>query len=252
MSTKKDKFSIKDKIFMELALKLAKARHGLTGINPSVGCLVCKSDKILSYGVTGIGGSPHAEYSALVNLKKNNNLDCYVSLEPCHHQGKNPPCTKSIVNKNVKNLYYSETDNDSRVQGKGLEFLQNNKIKINKINNLFKSSFYKSYNDFNKNYLPKVYAKIATTKNYYSFIKKLLLIAVEILFTLYIVNTINNVLHRNYEGDFVTASFDYYIDNSNFYLDFGNTGDSLKVAGDVVAFVSSDKRSLLTSSLHIS
>jgi FtsH-binding integral membrane protein len=51
---------------------------------------------------------------------------------------------------------------------------------------------------------------------YYSFIKKLLLIAVAILFTLYIVNTTNNVLHRNYEGDFVTASFDYYIDNSNF------------------------------------
>jgi MFS family permease len=51
---------------------------------------------------------------------------------------------------------------------------------------------------------------------YYSFIKKLLLIAVAILFTLYIVNTTNNVLHRNYEGDFVTASFDYYIDNTNF------------------------------------
>jgi FtsH-binding integral membrane protein len=51
---------------------------------------------------------------------------------------------------------------------------------------------------------------------YYSFIKKLLLIAVAILFTLYIANTTNNVLHRNYEGDFVTASFDYYIDNSNF------------------------------------
>jgi MFS family permease len=50
---------------------------------------------------------------------------------------------------------------------------------------------------------------------YYSFIKKLLLIAVAILFTLYIVNTTNNVLHRNYEGDFVTASFDYYIDNTN-------------------------------------
>ena len=109
---------------MNLAFNLANIHKNMTGINPSVGCLVCKNDKILSYSVTGIGGSPHAEYSALVNLKKNNNLDCYVSLEPCHHQGKNPPCTKSIVNKNVKNLYYSETDNDSRVQGKGLEFLQ--------------------------------------------------------------------------------------------------------------------------------
>jgi diaminohydroxyphosphoribosylaminopyrimidine deaminase/5-amino-6-(5-phosphoribosylamino)uracil reductase len=57
------------------------------------------------------------------------------------------------------------------VQGKGLEFLQNNKIKISKINNIYKNNFYKNYNDFNKNFLPKVYAKIATTNNYYSFIK---------------------------------------------------------------------------------
>ena len=52
---------------------------------------------------------------------------------------------------------------------------------------------------------------------YYSIISKLLLVAVAILFSLYIVNTTNNVLHRNYEGDFVTASFDYYIDNSSIF-----------------------------------
>ena len=54
MSTKKDKFSIKDKIFMELALKLAKARQGLTGSNPSVGCVIVKNDEILSIGQTGL------------------------------------------------------------------------------------------------------------------------------------------------------------------------------------------------------
>lgn len=156
---------------MNLAFNLANIHNNMTGVNPSVGCLVCKKDKILSYGVTGINGGPHAEYSALINLKKKTNLDCYVSLEPCHHQGKNPPCTKTIINKKIKRLYYSEVDDDSRVQGKGLEFLQNNKIKINKIKNIYKHFFYKNYNDFNKNFLPKVYAKIATSKNYYSFIK---------------------------------------------------------------------------------
>ena len=90
---------------MNLAFNLANIHNNMTGINPSVGCLVCKKNQILSYGVTGVGGSPHAEYSALLNLKKNNNLDCYSSLEPCHHQGKNPPCTKSIINKKVKNNY---------------------------------------------------------------------------------------------------------------------------------------------------
>ncbi|MFM7822052.1 MAG: hypothetical protein ACKO8E_04580 [Candidatus Fonsibacter sp.] len=83
--------------FMKLAFNLANLHHNMTGINPSVGCLVCTKNKILSYGVTGIGGGPHAEYSALTNLKKTNNLNCFVSLEPCHHQGKNPPCTKSII-----------------------------------------------------------------------------------------------------------------------------------------------------------
>ena len=48
MSTKKDKFSKKDKTFMKLALNLAKARHGLTGVNPSVGCVIVKNNEILS------------------------------------------------------------------------------------------------------------------------------------------------------------------------------------------------------------
>ena len=106
MFPQKNKSKFIKSYFMNLAFNLANIHNNMTGTNPSVGCLVCKKDKILSYGVTGVGGSPHAEYSALVNLKKNNNLDCYVSLEPCHHQGKNPPCTKSIINKNVKSLYY--------------------------------------------------------------------------------------------------------------------------------------------------
>ena len=65
MSTKKDKFSKKDKIFMELALNLAKARHGLTGINPSVGCVIVKNNEILSIGQTGFDGTPHAEFNAI-------------------------------------------------------------------------------------------------------------------------------------------------------------------------------------------
>ena len=56
MSTKKDKFSNKDKIFMKLALNLAKARHGLTGVNPSVGCVIVKNNEILSIGQTGFNG----------------------------------------------------------------------------------------------------------------------------------------------------------------------------------------------------
>ena len=65
MSTKKDKFSSKDKKYMKLALNLASIRKGLTGDNPSVGCLIVKNDKIISIGQTGFNGRPHAEYNAV-------------------------------------------------------------------------------------------------------------------------------------------------------------------------------------------
>ena len=65
MSTKKDKFSIKDKIYMELALDLARAREGHTGTNPSVGCVVVKNDEIISIGQTSFSGRPHAETNAI-------------------------------------------------------------------------------------------------------------------------------------------------------------------------------------------
>ena len=71
MSTKKDKFSNKDIKYMSLALDLAKARHGLTGKNPSVGCVIVKNDKIISIGQTGLNGRPHAEYNAIKNSIEN-------------------------------------------------------------------------------------------------------------------------------------------------------------------------------------
>ena len=67
MSTKKDKFSIKDKFFMDLALDLARSREGLTGTNPSVGCVIVKHDKIISVGQTSFKGRPHAEVNAINN-----------------------------------------------------------------------------------------------------------------------------------------------------------------------------------------
>ena len=60
MSTKKDNISAKDKEYLKLALSIASVRKGLTGDNPSVGCLIVKNDKIISIGQTGLNGRPHA------------------------------------------------------------------------------------------------------------------------------------------------------------------------------------------------
>ena len=119
MSTKKDKFSKKDKKYMKLALSLASVRQGLTGVNPSVGCVIVKNDEIISIGQTNYDGRPHAEYNAIKN--SNINLEgskMYVTLEPCNHYGKTPPCTNLIIKNKIKEVFYSVEDIDKKVKGK--------------------------------------------------------------------------------------------------------------------------------------
>ena len=167
MSTKKDNFSKKDKKYMELALSLARSRHGLTGVNPSVGCVIVKEDEIISIGQTGYGGTPHAEYNAINN--SNTNLEgskIYVTLEPCSHYGKTPPCTNLIIKKKINEVFYSIEDIDKKVKGKSFKILRSKNIVVKK--GLLKNEtndFYSTY-FFNRiNKLPFITGKIATTKN---------------------------------------------------------------------------------------
>ena len=122
MSSKKDRFSSKDKNYMKLAINLARSRKGLTGDNPSVGCLIVKNDTIISIGQTGYNGRPHAEHSAIKNsFEKLKGSKMYVTLEPCNHYGKTPPCTKNIIKSGISELIYSIEDIDKRVKGKTLK-----------------------------------------------------------------------------------------------------------------------------------
>ena len=108
MSSKKNKFNQEDKGFMNLAINLAMNQKGLTGINPSVGCVIVKNKEIVSYGVTNINGRPHAETIALnKNRKKNIGSTVYLTLEPCSHYGKTPPCTNIIQKRGIKKVFYS-------------------------------------------------------------------------------------------------------------------------------------------------
>ena len=167
MSTKKDKFSNKDKIFMELALNLAKARHGLTGINPSVGCVIVKNNEILSIGQTGFDGTPHAESNAIKN--SNENLEgskMYVTLEPCSHYGKTPPCTNIIIKNRIKEVVYAVEDIDKKVKGKTLKILHSKNILVKKnLLNEEVNKFYIPYFFNRKNKLPFVTGKIVISKN---------------------------------------------------------------------------------------
>ena len=152
---------------MELALNLASARHGHTGGNPSVGCVIVKDDAIISIGQTGYGGTPHAEYNAIKN--SNMNLEgskMYVTLEPCNHYGKTPPCTNLIIENKISEIFYSIEDIDKKVKGKSFKILKSKKLVVKK--HLLKKDifdFYKPY-FFNRNKkMPYTTGKIAVSKN---------------------------------------------------------------------------------------
>ena len=167
MSTKKDKFSLKDKNYMKLAINLARSRKGLTGDNPSVGCLIVKKDKIISIGQTGYNGRPHAETNAINNsFEKLSGSKMYVTLEPCNHYGKTAPCTSAIIRSGISELIYSMDDIDIKVRGKSFNILSNKKIRVKK--GLLKDEAKKLYDSYIKNRskkLPFVTAKIAVSKN---------------------------------------------------------------------------------------
>ena len=147
MSTKKDNFTSKDKQFMQIALNLAIAREGLTGTNPSVGCVIVKNNSVISSGVTSINGRPHAEYNALSKNLNFKNAYMYVTLEPCTHHGITPPCTNLIKKKRIKKVYYCFEDPDIRTYKKA-KIVLNNRIK--KIKKILLELFFSLENKFEK------------------------------------------------------------------------------------------------------
>ncbi len=158
-----------DKKYMNLAISLAEERVGLTGTNPSVGCVIVKKNEIISVGQTGIGGVPHAEYNAIKNSSQNvKDSTLYVTLEPCSHYGKTPPCTNIIIKSKIKKVIYSLNDIDPRSSNKSKDIFKKNNILCKNI--LLKRKaldLYKSYIYLKKNNLPFITGKIACTKDYF-------------------------------------------------------------------------------------
>tara|TARA_B100001057_G_scaffold482728_1_gene558534 strand:- start:16 stop:1113 length:1098 start_codon:yes stop_codon:yes gene_type:complete len=170
---KRNKFSNKHQENLALAFELAKINLGSTKENPSVGCVVEKNGSIISSGYTSLNGRPHAEYNALnkkINFKDSN---IYITLEPCSHHGKTPPCTNIIIKKGVKNVFYSIDDFDKRSKNKSKKILNKQNIFIKK--NLLKKKgidFYKSYYNLKNNKSPIIDAKLAISKDYFTKDKK--------------------------------------------------------------------------------
>lgn len=114
-----------DKIFMNLAINLSKKNIGLTSANPCVASVLVKDGIIISTGITGENGIPHAENVAI--LKAGNNsagATLYVTLEPCSHFGKTPPCADLIIASKISRVVIAVQDPDKRVNGDGIKKLQ--------------------------------------------------------------------------------------------------------------------------------
>ena len=116
-----------DEKYMRRCLQLAKKGEGATKTNPMVGCVIVHNNTIIGEGYHRRIGEPHAEVNALNSVKDSSLLiesTMYVSLEPCSHYGKTPPCAELITSKKIQRVVIAVTDPDSRVAGRGIQLLK--------------------------------------------------------------------------------------------------------------------------------
>lgn len=122
-----------DQLYMFRALQLAKTGLANAMPNPSVGAVIVHKDTIIGEGYTSAFGGSHAEVNA-VNSVRNQELlkesTLYVTLEPCSHFGKTPPCANLIVDKKIPKVVIGCVDPFAKVAGKGIQILKDNGIEV--------------------------------------------------------------------------------------------------------------------------
>ena len=159
----------KDLFYTKLAFQQANINLGSTKTNPSVGCIVVKNDSVISSGRTSLSGRPHAEANALKKNIDYLNSDLYVTLEPCSHYGKTPPCVKKIIEKKIRRVVFSISDIDPRSKNKAQRNLKNKKIFVKKIMaSKLEKKFYQSYFLQSSDKIPLIDAKLAISKDYFT------------------------------------------------------------------------------------
>ncbi len=124
---------MKNEEYMRRAIALAKNGIGRVNPNPLVGAVIVKDGEIIAAGYHAKYGDLHAERSAFHNLKKAEDAKgatMYVTLEPCCHQGKQPPCTQAIIEHGIKTVYVGSNDPNELVAGKGILQLREAGIEV--------------------------------------------------------------------------------------------------------------------------
>lgn len=118
---------------MNRALQLASLGLGSVSPNPMVGCVIVHDDIIIGEGFHQKYGEAHAEVNAINSVRHQEllpNTIAYVTLEPCAHHGKTPPCANLLVSKKIKKVVIATTDPFDKVDGKGIQILQSAGIEV--------------------------------------------------------------------------------------------------------------------------
>ena len=120
-----------DQEYMLRAIQLAKKGEGWTNPNPMVGAVIVKDGKIIGEGYHKKYGELHAERNAIASLTESaEGAVIYVTLEPCCHHGKTPPCTEAIIEQKIRKVVIGSRDPNPKVSGKGIKMLQEAGIEV--------------------------------------------------------------------------------------------------------------------------
>ena len=122
---KKEGIEMTDQEYMLRAIQLAKKGEGWTNPNPMVGAVIVKDGKIIGEGYHKKYGELHAERNAIASLTESaEGAVIYVTLEPCCHHGKTPPCTEAIIEQKIRKVVIGSRDPNPKVAGKGVQMLR--------------------------------------------------------------------------------------------------------------------------------
>ncbi|MHC4681231.1 MAG: bifunctional diaminohydroxyphosphoribosylaminopyrimidine deaminase/5-amino-6-(5-phosphoribosylamino)uracil reductase RibD [Planctomycetota bacterium] len=126
--------SDQDVKYMQMALRLA--RRGISSVepNPVVGAIIVKANQIIGRGYHKKFGGPHAEINALEDCQslgvRPNGATMYVTLEPCSHHGKTPPCTQALISAGIARIFVAMTDPSEHANGRGIEQLREAGVEV--------------------------------------------------------------------------------------------------------------------------
>lgn len=150
------------KTYLTLALTQAKLGKGRCAPNPAVGAVIVKNGAVVGLGHHQAAGGPHAEIHALTAAKEAaKDATLYVTLEPCCHHGRTPPCTEALRAAKIKRVFFAYRDPNPTVHGEGQKLLENAGIPCQEIFLPSINDFYQSYTHWIKHRTPWITAKLA-------------------------------------------------------------------------------------------